>query len=403
MSKYLIKISGVSPRDGAGEYDGGNTLAAAKREGREFARRVSRADIEIYTVTRGGRLKWTADVQSWPLGGRPEFHGENVTAGGRGTAPSRDPEDVSEHRAHRTKYKVRVRQHGASSPARTWGPFESKAKAIDYIAQKREEARRNGWGALVFELVNPRESERDRGRPRSARGRRDLERAAETIEGHHVSVRPDDDGQLAMIIYPEPPNWPFAKARQISASDGRFALFLDEPSGRSGLRRVGEFRVDRGATNVDVARGALRALRSLRARGFEEGARAAAQQELAERRAKDQKKSDRRARVSRWFDKLLGIGRDRPRGAPRSMPRIRVERGPGGNAMWHVPALRPELGKERSGPFLLYWNGPGARLMLGFTPSGRFTNIDHHTADGNYRDFREADRAARAFVEEMKR
>ena len=73
MSKYLIKVSGVSPRDGAGEYDGGDTLAAAKRRAREeFLPHVPRADVAIYTVTRGGRLKWAADVQRHPLGGRPD-------------------------------------------------------------------------------------------------------------------------------------------------------------------------------------------------------------------------------------------------------------------------------------------------------------------------------------------
>ena len=73
MSRYIIKVSGVSSRDGAGEYDGGDTLADAKRKARkEFAPYAPHADIGIYTVTRNGDLKWAADVQSHPLGGRPQ-------------------------------------------------------------------------------------------------------------------------------------------------------------------------------------------------------------------------------------------------------------------------------------------------------------------------------------------
>jgi hypothetical protein len=65
---------------------------------------------------------------------------------------------ASEHRAHPTKYKVRVSQRGASSPMRTWGPFDSRQSASDFIEDKRNEARRMGWGDLRFDLVEPTEN-----------------------------------------------------------------------------------------------------------------------------------------------------------------------------------------------------------------------------------------------------
>lgn len=66
-------------------------------------------------------------------------------------------ENPSEHRAHPTKYKVSVRQHGSSRPSRTWGPFDTKEEAISLIEQKRDEARKNGWN-VVFSLLEPTEN-----------------------------------------------------------------------------------------------------------------------------------------------------------------------------------------------------------------------------------------------------
>lgn len=66
-------------------------------------------------------------------------------------------ENPSEHRAHPTKYKVSVRQHGSSQPSRTWGPFDTKEEAISFIEQKRDEARKNGWN-VVFSLLEPTEN-----------------------------------------------------------------------------------------------------------------------------------------------------------------------------------------------------------------------------------------------------
>ena len=64
---------------------------------------------------------------------------------------------MNEHRAHPTKYKVNVRIYGASVPMRTWGPYDSREAAKEAIERKREEARRMGWGDLVFSLLEPTE------------------------------------------------------------------------------------------------------------------------------------------------------------------------------------------------------------------------------------------------------
>lgn len=69
-------------------------------------------------------------------------------------------------------------------------------------------------------------------------------------------------------------------------------------------------------------------------------------------------------------------------------PRIRVERGPTGAAAWHLP----------NSEAVVLWNGPGSGLFLVMTPRGRLIRIEHPTADGNYRSFREADEAARRFI-----
>lgn len=290
MSKYLVRVSGVGSIDGAGEYDGGNTLAAAKREGREFARRVPRADVGIYTVTRGGRLKWVADVQSHPLGGRPDRDAARRRPANR---------DVGGwfRRAY-TEVKIGIGKGVARSIARRIVKDFDEGEDFDpgEIAKRYRVSREAD--VAILQILRALEK-RARQCP--------TEKCIDTANS-------------------------FATAR------------IEEAITRHGKARDPSSRRDK-----PTSRGTSRS-RTLRARPAV----------------------------------------------------IRVERGPGGNAMWHVPALRPELGKDRSSPFLLYWNGPGARLMLGFTPSGRFTNIDHPTADGNYRDYREANRAARAFIEALR-
>ncbi len=46
---YIVKVSGVPARDGAGEYDGGNTLLKARAEAKVFARRLPGAKVSIAT------------------------------------------------------------------------------------------------------------------------------------------------------------------------------------------------------------------------------------------------------------------------------------------------------------------------------------------------------------------
>lgn len=71
-----------------------------------------------------------------------------------------------------------------------------------------------------------------------------------------------------------------------------------------------------------------------------------------------------------------------------SAPRVRVERGPM-QVAWHASG-------GRLAPVSIVWNGPGSRLFLLW--HGQMVPIEHPKADGNYRDFASADRAARAFV-----
>lgn len=108
-------------------------------------------------------------------------------------------------------------------------------------------------------------------------------------------------------------------------------------------------------------------------------------------------------------------GRDparRPTARARPATRVsRIERGPNSDATWYVPALRPDLGKpdrtrrfpyvDRSQPFWLYWYGPNSRLVISHHPTMGFIGIDHPTANANYLDFHEADRAVNAFVEKL--
>ena len=69
--------------------------------------------------------------------------------------------------------------------------------------------------------------------------------------------------------------------------------------------------------------------------------------------------------------------------------RVRVERGAANQVAWH--------GKSPNGtPVTLVWNGPGSRLFMLWHE--QMIPIDHFTADGNYRSFEDADRAARDFL-----
>ncbi len=57
MSQYIVKLSNISSAQGAGEYDGGRTLAEARREASFFASHAPRARITINKATREGRLR----------------------------------------------------------------------------------------------------------------------------------------------------------------------------------------------------------------------------------------------------------------------------------------------------------------------------------------------------------
>jgi len=73
--------------------------------------------------------------------------------------------------------------------------------------------------------------------------------------------------------------------------------------------------------------------------------------------------------------------------------KLRRELGPIGNAIWHLP--------KRS-PWIIYWNGPGARLLFGTNkPGARLSPIDFSGADGNYRTLKEATAAVNRFWKDV--
>jgi RadC-like JAB domain len=69
---------------------------------------------------------------------------------------------------------------------------------------------------------------------------------------------------------------------------------------------------------------------------------------------------------------------------------IKAMRGPTGLAVWRLPGSDLEI----------MWSGPGSRLLIGQAtkPGGHVSSIDHHTANGNYDTFKQADAAVAAFL-----
>lgn len=163
-------------------------------DAQRYAREVLRTDrFDLAKIkARGTDGKWR-ELESWTLGesGLYRHHAARdassrrarTTKKARRDPRGRDPQ-INEHRAHPTKYKVSVRIHGAERPLRTWGPFDSKAAALEYIEQKREEARRAGHGPYVFSLLNPTSGERDRDPARRVRVERG---AASQVAWHGTS------------------------------------------------------------------------------------------------------------------------------------------------------------------------------------------------------------------------
>jgi hypothetical protein len=69
--------------------------------------------------------------------------------------------------------------------------------------------------------------------------------------------------------------------------------------------------------------------------------------------------------------------------------RLRREIGVIGNAMWRLPS---------PSPFVIYWNGPGARLLFGTNkPGSQLSPVAHPSADGNYNSLKEAQAAVTRF------
>ncbi len=76
---------------------------------------------------------------------------------------------------------------------------------------------------------------------------------------------------------------------------------------------------------------------------------------------------------------------------------LRPRVGPTGARLYPV-----QLDDGRPASWSLYWNGPGARLLLGFSPDrpgGQLVTIDAAGFDAPIPDAREADRLAAAFLD----
>lgn len=110
--KYFIRVSGPSSR-GGGVYDGGNTLAEARRQGKYFLEHAPDADIAIvksapYHKTHNPheeRLILVESIQSPPIGGYVSY------IHGRG----RDPQT-------KTTYKRVFFEKGGAWSKSTWRP-----------------------------------------------------------------------------------------------------------------------------------------------------------------------------------------------------------------------------------------------------------------------------------------
>lgn len=69
--------------------------------------------------------------------------------------------------------------------------------------------------------------------------------------------------------------------------------------------------------------------------------------------------------------------------------KLRRQIGVIGNAMWRLPA---------PSPYVIYWNGPGGRLLFGTNkPGSQLSPIEHPSADGSYRSLKEAQAAVTRF------
>jgi hypothetical protein len=77
-----------------------------------------------------------------------------------------------------------------------------------------------------------------------------------------------------------------------------------------------------------------------------------------------------------------------------SKPYARREVGPTGAAVWHLRPVTP-----RSPPMIIFWQGPGSRLRIGWNkPGNTLVTVDYHGADGSYRTLAEADAAVRRLL-----
>ena len=69
--------------------------------------------------------------------------------------------------------------------------------------------------------------------------------------------------------------------------------------------------------------------------------------------------------------------------------KLRRQIGVIGNAIWRLPP---------PSPWVIYWNGPGARLLFGSNkPGSHLSPIEHPSADGNYNSLKEAQAAVTRF------
>lgn len=73
-----------------------------------------------------------------------------------------------------------------------------------------------------------------------------------------------------------------------------------------------------------------------------------------------------------------------------SQGKLRRELGVIGNAIWHMP--------KSAGPWIIYWNGPGSRLLFGSNrPGTQLSPIEYPGAEGHYRTLKEATAAVARF------
>lgn len=150
MSKYMIRVAGVSPARGAGVYDGGNTIAAARKEGKillGYTRLHPNAEVSIvksapYHKTKNPheeQLLIVESIQSPPIGG---FR--------RDTSQRRSPDLPSRRkfpdlRENKTDYVLVYGGSGAKGFAVSL-PYVLKSMAID---EAKALSRPNSYGDEV--------------------------------------------------------------------------------------------------------------------------------------------------------------------------------------------------------------------------------------------------------------